>query len=86
VRYELSNPAMVALAYVVLEDKDNAFKSLRAAIDSNNVFLLDTLLVAEFWDPIRKDRRFGEMLSLLDSKVTHTEQYMREHNASPVSQ
>ena len=40
----------------------------------------NSLIVAEWWDPIRGDPRFDETLELLDSKVTHTEQYLRDHN------
>ena len=50
-----------------------------ATIDHNQR-LLDSLIVAEWWNPIRDDPRFDEMLELLDSKVTHTEQYLRDHN------
>ncbi len=53
--------------------------SIKAGIDNQNSFLLDSLLVAKMWDPIRDDPRFGEMLDLLDSKVTHTKQYLRDH-------
>ena len=37
-----------------------------------------TLPLAQWWDPIRDDPRFDEMLELLDSKVTHTEQYLHD--------
>ena len=61
-------------------DIDNTFKSIRSGIEDHNHILLDSLIVAELWNPVRDDPRFDDMLKLLDSKVTHTEQYLRDHD------
>ena len=51
-------------------------------IDNPFQILLPSLLLAAWWDPIRGDPRFDEMLELVDSKVTHTEQYLRDQDIS----
>ena len=76
---EVIDNFFLALGYVALGDLDRAFTSIRAGIDNRNRRLLISLIVAEWWDPLREDPRFDEMLALLDSRVTHTEQYLRDH-------
>jgi TolB-like protein len=83
-RYDLTNHFYLALGYLALGDIDKTFTSIKAGIDNHDRFLFGSLIVAEFWDPIRDDPRFGEMLELLDSKVTHTEQYLRDHKVEQV--
>lgn len=78
-RYELTEGGFLASGHLALGDIDSTFKSIRAGIENHDPFLLESLLVAKMWDPIRDDPRFGEMLDLLDSKVTHTKQYLRDH-------
>ena len=34
----------------------------------------------QWWDEIRDDPRFDDMLALLDSKVTHTEQFLKDRD------
>lgn len=79
-RVELTNHYYLALGHLALGDVDNTFKAIEAGITNRNQFLPATLLVGEWFDPIRDDPRFDEMLELLDSGVTHTEQYLRDHN------
>jgi len=76
----------LALGYVALRDRDKAFGSIRAGIVNHNRLLLASLIVAEWWDPLRDDPRFDELLAILDAKVTHTEQYLSDHNIEPMSQ
>ncbi|HIE84873.1 MAG TPA: tetratricopeptide repeat protein [Dehalococcoidia bacterium] len=78
-RYELVGGFNLAIGHLALGDIDSTFRSIKAGIENQNGFLLDSLSVAKMWDPIRDDPRFGEMLDLLDSKVTHTKQYLRDH-------
>ncbi len=78
-RYDL-NQSILARGHLALGDVDSAFDSIRVGIQNHNVYLFTTLPLAEWWDPIRDDPRFDEMLELLDSKITHTEQYLRDHN------
>ena len=68
------------LGYLALGDIDNTFESIKASIEEHNQLVTYTLMASEWWDPIRDDPCFDEMLELLDSKATHTEQYLREHN------
>ncbi len=79
-RYDLVGHFDLARGYLALEDFDNTFNSIAAGIENQDQFLLESLIVADWWDPIRDDPRFDEMLELLDSKVTHTLQYQRDHN------
>ena len=76
-RFGLVNHYALATGYLALKDIDHTFKSIHAGIENNDQSLLESILVAEWWNPIRGDPRFDEMLELLDSKVAHTEQYMR---------
>jgi len=77
--FDLVNHYALAMGYLALKDFDNTFKSIHAGIENHDQHLLESMLVAEWWNPIRDDPRFEEMLELLDSKVTHTEQYLRDN-------
>ena len=59
---------------------------MRAGIENRDGGLIFSLRLAAWWDPIRDDPRFNEMLALLDAKVTHTEQYLKDHKISPAAQ
>jgi TolB-like protein len=85
-RYDLTHHFYLALGYLALGDIDKTFTSIKAGIDDHDRFLIGSLIVAEWWDPIRDDPRFDEMLALLDSKVTHTEQYLRDHKIAQPEQ
>ena len=76
-QYELVDDYYVALGYLALGEIDNTFKRIEAGIENHHVFLIESL-TAEWWDEIRDDPRFDDMLALLDSKVTHTEQYLKD--------
>ena len=77
--FHLTDHDSLARGYLALGEIDNCFKSIQAGIDDQHEYLIDSLTVAEWWNPIRDDPRFDEMLELLDSKVTHTEQYLRDN-------
>ena len=79
-RFNLVDHYELATGYLALGDIDNTFNLIQAGIEDHDPYLIESLLVAEWWNPIRDDPRFDEMLELLDSKVTHTEQYLRDHN------
>ena len=85
-RYEVTNHFYLALVHLVLGDKDSTFGAIEAGIENHTQLLLASLLLAEFWNPIRDDPRFVEMLELLGSKVTHTEDYLRDHHIRNVNQ
>jgi len=80
------DPSYLAIGYLSLRQIDNTFKSIKVGIEEQSWILILTLRAAEWWDPIRDDPRFDEMLELLDSKVTHTEQYLRDHNITSIDQ
>lgn len=69
-----------AESYLAVQDLDNTFRLIEAAIEDQDGRMLDTLRGAKWWDPIREDPRFSEMLELLDSKESHTEQYVKAQN------
>ena len=68
----------VAVGYLALDDVDNTFKAIEAAIGDYSLRMIESLRTAEWWDEIRDDPRFDDMLELLDSKETHTEQYLND--------
>lgn len=76
------NQRMLAWGHIALGDVDSTFASLRAAVDNQSTTILDGLLVAKLWDPIRDDPRFEQLLRELDSKVTHTEKYLLAQDRS----
>jgi TolB-like protein len=84
-RYDL-NQSRLAAGHLALGDVDSAFDSMRAGIENRDGGLIFSLRLAAWWDPIRDDPRFNEMLALLDAKVTHTEQYRKDHKISPAAQ
>ena len=84
-RYDL-NQSRLAAGHLALGDVDSAFDSMRAGIENRDGGLIFALRLAAWWDPIRDDPRFNEMLALLDAKVTHTERYLKDHKISPAAQ
>ncbi len=85
-RFNLVDHYELAKGHLALGDVDNAFKAIEAGIEDHDAYLIESLLVAEWWNPIRSDSRFIEMIELLDSKVTHTEQYLRDHKITQLDQ
>ena len=81
-QYDLVNDYYVARGYLALGEIDNTFKAMEAAIENHHVFLIESLRTAEWWDEIRDDPRFDDMLELLDSKVTHTQTYLNNLDPS----
>lgn len=73
----------VALDYLALGEVDNAFKAIENGISNHDALLFDSLRTAEFWNEVRDDPRFDDMIRLLDSKETHTDQYLKDHNIKP---
>ena len=67
-------------------DINNAFKAIEAGIENHNTRLIVSLRTAEWWDEIRDDPRFEKILKLLDSRETHTEQYLKDHDIKPRSE
>jgi len=74
-----------AEGYVAVQDLDNAFRVIEAAIKDQDGSVIDSLRSADWWDEIREDPRFDALLELLISKETHTEQYLKDHNLEPAS-
>ena len=85
-RYELTHHFFLALGHLALGDIDKTFTAIEAGIEEHDRMLIESMPVAAWWDPIRDDPRFNEMLALLDAKVTHTEQYLKDHKISPAAQ
>jgi TolB-like protein/Flp pilus assembly protein TadD len=75
-RLGLVNHYALATGYLAIKDLDQTFKSIHAGIENNDQHLLESILLAEWWKPIRDDPRYSEMLNFLDSKVTHTRTYL----------
>jgi TolB-like protein len=85
-RYEPTHHFYLALGHLSLGDIDKTFAAIEGGIEEHNRLLIISMPVAAWWDPIRDDPRFNEMLALLDAKVTHTEQYLKDHKISPAAQ
>ena len=79
---QLANKFYLATGSLALGKIDNTFKVIEAAVENYNGLMIDSLRVAEWWEPIRDDPRFDDMLDLLDSKVTHTETYLKSLDPS----
>jgi tetratricopeptide (TPR) repeat protein len=78
-QHDTADKYFVATGYRDLGDVDNTFKAIEAAIEDHNIPMVESLRTAESWDEIRDDPRFDDMLKLLDSKETHTEQYRNDN-------
>ncbi len=75
----LGDSRATANGYLALGDTDNTFKEIQAAIEDRSILFIDSFPTAEWWNPIRDDPRFDDMLELLDSKVTHTQTYLNSN-------
>jgi hypothetical protein len=49
-------------------------------LNGSRRFIVSSIRAGHWWGPIRDDPGFDELLELLESKVTHTEQYLRDQN------
>lgn len=58
----------LAIAYLGLKDKENAFKSLEKAVDDHEISLLtsSSLVPDQIWDPLRSDPRFDRILARMN--------------------
>jgi tetratricopeptide (TPR) repeat protein len=57
-----SSPGGVAVAHIILEEFDDAFRLLERAIEEQDMYVISTLRLAEEWDPIRSDPRFDHLI------------------------
>ncbi|MDA1073171.1 MAG: TIR domain-containing protein [Proteobacteria bacterium] len=78
-RFDLVDHYQIAMGHLALGNMDGTFRSIHDGIEDHNTRLLESLLVAEWWQPVRDDPRYAQMLELLESKVVHTEQYLLDH-------
>jgi tetratricopeptide (TPR) repeat protein len=62
----------LALGCLALGVVDAAFETIEAGIEDHDALLVESLRTAEWWDGIRDDPRYRNMIDLLDSKETHT--------------
>jgi class 3 adenylate cyclase/TolB-like protein len=80
------NAAELAEGYLYLGDIENTFKALELAVLNRDEQTVNGLRLAAWWDPLRDDPRFDDLLELLESEVTHTEQYLRDHKITQQDQ
>ena len=69
-------PNELAMGYLALGDIESTFAMLRRGIDERSERLLNGLLTAPWWDPIRGDTRFEELLNRLAAQVKHSPVYL----------
>jgi tetratricopeptide (TPR) repeat protein len=69
----------IAAGYLALGEIDRVFAALRAGIEERRGAVIDSVGRGELFDQIRGDPRFDELIRLLESKVTHTAQYLLDH-------
>ena len=67
---------------MALGENDLAFEVMERAIRNRAPILIGTLRTAKWWDPLRSDPRFDEMLALLESMETHTDAYLQQQDAA----
>jgi tetratricopeptide (TPR) repeat protein len=72
-----------AIGALALGDVDAAFEAVEAAIEDHDALIFDSLRTAGWWRALRDDPRYGQMVDLLESKETHTENSLREHRTRP---
>jgi hypothetical protein len=82
-RDDAADKHTLALGHLALGDVDRAFEAIEAAIEDHDALLVESLRTAEWWTGIRDDPRYRNVIDLLNSKETHTEQYSRAHDAEP---
>lgn len=77
---ELSDYGLLALAYLALGEVDNTLKFIELGIEERSSFLAVGLQRGTYWNEIRDDPRFDELLALMESKIIHTERYWQDHD------
>jgi DNA-binding winged helix-turn-helix (wHTH) protein len=70
-------PASLFWAYLFLEEDDETFYWLERSINDRDIWLLSAMRTHHLLEPLRSDPRFGQMLSLLESMETNTEEFRR---------
>ena len=74
-RFDLNNDFALALGHLALGDVEQTFKYIERGVHNRDVELLMSLRLASWWDPIRADPRFDDMLALFDSYATYTDRF-----------
>jgi len=72
--WRIGTSASLAMVYIGLDDKDDAFALLDKAYDEHS-FSLAFVKVHPAFDPLRSDRRFGDLMHrirLSPSRVVHS--------------
>ena len=67
----------LAMSYLALEEVDRAFNAIESGIRNHDDLLFDSLRTGVFWNEIREDPRFEEMITLMHSEEIHTDQYLQ---------
>ncbi len=70
-----NNRLHFARGYLALGEQQRVFDVIRAGIEDHDRTIVEVLLTAEYFDPLREDPRFIELVALLESKTTHTASY-----------
>ena len=55
---------------------DECFSAIEIAIEDHNQLMFNSLRIGQFWDPIRADPRFSQMIELMDSKIMYTARFL----------
>jgi hypothetical protein len=68
----------IAAGYLALGDIDRVFAALNAGVEERRMAVVFSLRRGTIWNEIRDDPRFDALLKLLDSKETHTPEYLKQ--------
>ena len=67
----------MAMGYMGLEEVDRACNAIEDGIRNHADLVCDSLRTAVFWNEIREDPRFEEMITLMHAEEIHTDQYLQ---------
>lgn len=70
------NAAGLARAHLQQGDHERTFEALELAVRDHDTLTLNGLRLSSRWDPIRSDPRFAELMALVDSLSTYTDQFV----------
>lgn len=79
-RFEPTDYSSLALGHVTLGNFDDAFVAIETGLKVVDPGFVLRLRTDKGWNPIRDDPRFKLILKHVESKITHTKRYLRDHD------
>ena len=66
----------ICLGWIAIGEKQRAIELLHEALEEHHALILTSLRFAAFWDPLREEPGFNDLLAELDRKITYTESFV----------